>query len=350
MAPTIAIASLEDALTFARTREGRIIAVSAYENGQISGVDLTHLTLRQGDDPIDLIAARGLPALISAVKSAAAVVQCPEDHLVAPVNLTRAHIAVGTNYKAHAEESNVTGSPFLFPKLVAPTGPRDDIPAGSGLLDFEVELCLVPIEPLGLNEPPRGGLILGNDVTDRAVLLREVDVTDPQSGMGFTDGKSAPGYLPVGNLFVAPLELPTFVHSLTLQLSVNGVERQRARATEWIWDLDEILRQARLKRSAVWSWREGEAKLAFTESGAIPARTLIMAGTPAGTVFQGVPQRDRIQGVIKWILSGLKGSPKRHVIDAYIASSRAEKTFLQPGDVVTITVDRLGRLENKIAP
>ena len=349
MKNSINIAPIDEALTFARTDDRRIIAVTAYEGGQISGVDLSHLKTHPDDDAIDLIVSLGRAALISAVRSGLEPFRCPAEQLVQPVKLTNAHIAVGTNYKEHAEESAVTGSPFLFPKLVAPTGPWADIPAGKGLLDFEVELCLVPMTPLGLDVPVHGGLILGNDVTDRAVLMRGVDLKDPQSGKGFTDGKSAPGYLPVGDLFVAPVDLNTFVKGLTLQLSVNGVERQRAPATEWIWDLDEIVRQAPLKRNVVWSWRAGEARLAFADDGAIPARTLIMAGTPAGTVFQGVPGKDRLQGLIRWILSGFRGAPVPHVIDAYIARNIAEKTFLQPGDRVTITVDRLGRLANRIA-
>jgi len=290
----------------------------------------------------------GRAALASAVMSGAESFQCLAEQLVQPIDLASAHIAVGTNYKEHAQESAVTGSPFLFPKLVSPTGPWADIPAGKGLLDFEVELCLVPMTRLAPDGPVIGGLILGNDVTDRAVLMRGVDPRDPQSGRGFTDGKSAPGYLPVGDLFVAPEDLSAFLSGLTLQLSVNGVERQRAPVTEWIWDLEEIIRQARLKRNTVWAWREGEVRLAIADDGAIPARTLIMAGTPAGTMFQGVPGKDRLQGLVRWILSGFRGGPVPHVIDAYIVRSTSEKTFLQPGDEVTITVDRLGRLANRV--
>ena len=348
MTHSVKIAPLNEALTFARVEDGRIIAVTSYEDGRIFGVDLSHLKSGPEDDAIDLMALVGHAALVSAVQSGTEGLQGLAEQLVQPVKLTSAHIAVGTNYKEHAEESAVTGSPFLFPKLVAPTGPRADIPAGRGLVDFEVELCLVAMASLGRDAPVSGGLILGNDVTDRAVLMRGVDLKDPQSGKGFTDGKSALGYLPVGDLFVAPVDLNAFVKGLTLQLSVNGEERQRAPAIEWIWDLDEIVRQARLKRNTVWSWREGEARLAFTDDGAIPARTLIMAGTPAGTVFQGVPGKDRIRGLIRWMLSGFRGAPVPHVIDAYIARNITEKTFLQPGDMVTITVDGLGRLADRI--
>ncbi len=348
MSDSIALAPLEAALTFARTTDGRILGVTRYQAGVVTGVELTALAVTPSEDPIDLYNRLGHEALAAVIRTGSPLTEVPADSLDRPVNLTSSHIAVGTNYREHAEESAVTGSPFLFPKCVTPTGPRSDIPAGEGLLDFEVELCLAPLRSLGLADPAEGGLILGNDVTDRAVLMRGVDLKDPQSGRGFTDGKSAPGYLPVGDLFVVPRDLHGFIAGLTLQLSVNGVERQRARVTEWIWDLDEILTRARGKRDVAWTWREGTARLAFAEDGSIPARTLILAGTPAGTVFQGVPAADRRAGVLRWILSGFSGSVVPRVIAAYVARSRAEKVYLQPGDRVTIRVDGLGVLSNRV--
>lgn len=348
MTATLLIAPLDEALTFARGLTGQIIGVLSYQDDQVTGVDLSALTQSAGEDAVDLFNRLGHEALSAAIQSGQPAVTLAVSELDLPITLTDAHIAVGTNYREHAEESAVVGSPFLFPKLVTPTASRAGIPAGAGLVDFEAELCLVPLRPLGLDDPASGGLILGNDVTDRAVLMRGVDLKDPQSGRGFTDGKSAPGYLPVGDLFVVPRDLDSFVAGLTLQLSVNGVERQRAPVTEWIWDLAEILNQARAKRATVWSWREGEARLAFAADGAIPARTLIMAGTPAGTIFQGVPSKDRQSGLLRWILSGFRGSVVRYVIDAYIARRQAQKTYLQPGDQVTIQVDRLGALSNPV--
>ena len=348
MTSPLIIAPLDEALTFARALTGQVIGVLSYQDDQVTGVDLSALVVSPGEDAIDLVNRLGPAAVGEAIRGGHPAVTLPASELGLPVKLTDAHIAVGTNYREHAKESAVTGSPFLFPKLVTPTSSRADIPAGAGLLDFEVELCLVPLTPLGPTEPASGGLILGNDVTDRAVLMRGVDLKDPQSGRGFTDGKSAPGYLPVGDLFVVPRDLDAFVAGLTLQLSVNGVERQRAPATEWIWDLNEILNRARVKRETIWLWREGAARLPFADDGAIPARTLIMAGTPAGTLFQGVPGKDRQSGILRWILSGFTGGVVRHVIAAYIARSQAQKTYLQPGDQVTIRVDGLGALSNRV--
>jgi 2-keto-4-pentenoate hydratase/2-oxohepta-3-ene-1,7-dioic acid hydratase in catechol pathway len=351
MTNTVKIAPLDQALSFARllpAKGGQILAVTAYDQDVVSGIDLTALKSDPSQDPIDLVNRLGYEALKAVITAAAAPITVAACDLDQPVDLTSEHIAVGTNYPEHAKESAVQIRPFLFPKYVTPTGPRADIPMTDGLLDYEVELCLIVLKPLGLEAPVQGGLILGNDVTDRAALMRHVDLKDPQSGKGFTTGKSGPGFLPVGDLFVVPRDLKAFVSDLDLQLSVNGRVRQSGPVTDWIWDLDEILNQARAKRDATWAWREGTARLAFSNTGEIQPRTLIMAGTPAGTIFQGVPGRDRLRGVLNWLLGVRKKPLLAQVIEAYIDRNLAQRTYLQKGDQVTIMVDRLGTLSNAI--
>ena len=351
MTNTVKIAPLDQALTFARllpAKGGQILAVTAYDQDVVAGIDLTALKSDPSEDLIDLVNRLGYEALLAVITAAKTPITVAACELDRPVDLTSAHIAVGTNYPEHAKESAVQIRPFLFPKYVTTTGPRADIPTTDGLLDYEVELCLVVLKPLGLDAPAQGGLILGNDVTDRAALMRHVDLKDPQSGKGFTTGKSGPGFLPVGDLFVVPRDLKAFVSDLDLQLSVNGRVRQSGPVTDWIWDLNEILKQARAKRDASWAWREGTARLAFSDAGDIPPRTLIMAGTPAGTIFQGVPGGDRLRGVLNWLLGGRKKPLLAEVIEAYIARNLAKRTYLQKGDQVTIVVDRLGVLSNAI--
>jgi 2-keto-4-pentenoate hydratase/2-oxohepta-3-ene-1,7-dioic acid hydratase in catechol pathway len=352
-AQTVDIAPLDEALTFARTgpSEGtgegaRLLAVMSYKNGDVEAVDLT--AWAEGGDAIDLVNREGYDRVREAIMLRSARFTFDADSLVAPVSLRAAHIAVGTNYRAHAEEANVKGGPFLFPKLVAPTGPRASIPFGDGLLDYEAELCLVAMRPLGLKEKAAGGLILCNDVTDRAALLRHVDPDRPESGDGFPEGKSAPGYLPVGDLFVVPRDLDAFARTLSLTLEVNGSARQSARVDLWIWDLDRILTEARAARGRTWPYWEGTARLPFDGDGALPERAMILAGTPAGTVFNGFDWSDYAGGLWRWTLSGFKGPASRAVIERYIARMKKAKAFLQPGDIVTIETEKLGRLENVV--
>lgn len=351
MARSVAIAPLDMALTFARTKGeagGQVIAVRSYQDGRVKGVDLSPLKIQPSEDPIDLVNRLGQARLRAFIQAAKDEVEVPADSLALPVRLGDQNIGVGTNYAEHAAESAVAGTPFLFPKIVQPTGWDADIPAHDALLDYEVELCLVPLMALLPGDPASGGLILGNDVTDRAVLLLGVDPQDPQSGKGFTSGKSGPGFMPMGDLFVVPSDLPGFVHSLTLRLTVNGQVRQQAPATDWIWDLEEIVRQCRLKRDVRWSYWGGEARLAFGEGGEIPARTVIMAGTPAGTVFQGISTSDKLLGALAWLLSGRKKPLPFHVVQRHIKAARATRAYLQPGDRVDIEVDGLGALHNRV--
>lgn len=203
------------------------------------------------------------------------------------------------------------------------------------------------MKPLAEGARAQGGLILGNDVTDRAMLLRHVDPLNPQSGRGFTSGKSAAGFLPVGNLFVVPRDLGAFVAKLTLRLSVNGEERQHAPVTQWIWDFDEILRRSEMKRGTVWAYWGGSARLSFT-AGGVPARTLLMAGTPAGTVFKGLAPADYLRGLADWLCSLGRKPVARCVVERHISAARAGRTYLQPGDEVAIRADCLGSLANKV--
>ena len=350
-AQTIAIAPLDEALTFAATGEGaarRVLAVTSYRDGVVEAVDLGSEEV--AGDAVDRLGAEGYDALRTRIATASTRVVVNAADLVTPVRLAAHHIAVGTNYRAHAEEANVEGGPFLFPKIVAPTGPRAPIPLRKGALtDYEVELCLVTLAPLPAEtRAAQGGLILCNDVTDRAALLRHVDAARPQSGRGFPEGKSAPGYMPVGDLFVAPRDVASFAATLHLTLSVNGETRQSAPVALWIWDFDRILEEARAGWRREWPYWNGVARLPVGEDGVIPARTMLLAGTPAGTVFDGFGWTDYVGGLWTWGLGGFRGPASRRVIEAYIARATKDGGYLRRGDVVSIEVDRMGTLRNVV--
>lgn len=346
----VEIADLEEALSFARTEtdEGlRLFAVTAHRGGMVEGVDLSRLF--GATDPIELLGRESYRSVAEAIRAASVRETVNAANLIEPVDLASAHVAAGTNYPEHADESQVEGGPFLFAKLVEPTGPFAPVSAGDALLDYEVELALVAMRSLDPLERAAGGLVLCNDFTDRAALLRNVDPRSPESGDGFTTGKSKPGYLPVGTLFVVPRDLGAFVAGLELTLTVSGELRQRSPVTRWVWNFDEILRQAYARRGAVWKWTRGEARLPF-EGGRIPARTMAMAGTPAGTVFAGIDLGDKLRGVASYLFGGWSRPLPAHVIEHHIAAARAGGRYLRPGDVVAIRVDKMGVLANRIVP
>lgn len=352
---TVAIAPVEEALTFARTGppgDLRVLLVSRYEEGRVDGIDLGRALGREVRDPIDAFHAVGYDALALLHASAAeeARTSVAAGELVIPVDLRAEHVAAGTNFPEHADDAGVEDGPFLFAKLVEPSGPRDPVPAGTGLLDYEVELAWVTLAPLADGaEPGAMGVILCNDFTDRELLLRHVDPFNVASGDGFTTGKSAPGYLPVGDLFVVPRDFRAFAAATELRLGVNGRLRQRAPASAMAWDFDEILRQTWARRGHTWEHRDTRVALPGAD-GVIPARTMLLAGTPHGTVFDGVRRGQMARGVLAWLLGGWSEPVAAHVVGVYIRDARQAGIYLQPGDVVSIHADGLGVLQNRVEP
>jgi 2-keto-4-pentenoate hydratase/2-oxohepta-3-ene-1,7-dioic acid hydratase in catechol pathway len=351
----VEIADPEEALTFARfdsSGERRAIAVTRYEGGNAEGLDLSLLLGHDVPDPIAALRDAGYDALRQAIRAAppAARVVVPARELISPVDLGDHHAAAGTNFPEHAGEADVEDGPFLFAKLVAPTGPYAPVSAGNALLDYEAELAWVTLEPLRAGERPGlMGLILCNDYTDRDILLHHVDAGDVESGKGFATGKSLPGYLPVGNLLVIPRDHRKFAASRELRLYVNDVLRQRSRVNAQVWDIDEMIAQIFARREQRWDHRGKRVSLPGAD-GIIPARTLLMSGTPAGTVFQGIDLEPRLSGLGSWLLGGWKKPLVLHVIDAYVSDARAKGIYLRPGDRVVIHVDTMGVIQNTIVP
>jgi 2-keto-4-pentenoate hydratase/2-oxohepta-3-ene-1,7-dioic acid hydratase in catechol pathway len=351
----VAIAPLDDALTFARVRRdgvSRVVAVERYEGGVVSGVDLAVVLGRPVADPIDALRAGGRDGLRERIAAAPpdARTRVPATELVSPVDLRDRHVAAGTNYREHAGEAEVTEGPFLFAKLVAPTDPRSRVARGEALLDYEVELAFVTLAEVPTDGRPTSfGLVLCNDYTDRATLLRHVDVWDPTSGAGFATGKSFPCYLPVGDLFVVPRDVRAFAAGLELRLWVNGEPRQRARVADAIWTLDRLLAETWARRDVTWTHRDGEVSL-LSPAKTIPDRTLLMSGTPGGTVFRGVGFGTRLRGALAWVASGFDGPLPRRVVETYVRDARTAGAYLRPGDRVTIHVDRLGVVDNVVVP
>jgi 2,4-diketo-3-deoxy-L-fuconate hydrolase len=345
----VTIAPTSEALTFARFGRdgvGRVLAVTRYRQGRVDAVDLGP------GDPIALLLAEGYDALRRRIAKApaAARVSVPARDLGIPVDLRDHHVATGLNFPAHAGESGAGDEPFLFPKLTRPTGPYAPVAVERRLLDYEVEVAWVPLEPLGERDRPASmGLVLCNDYTDRETLLRTLDPWDPGSGKGFTTGKSFAGSLPVGNLFVVPRDVRAFARGLELRLWVNGRLRQHAPLDAITWKVDDLLRETWARRGLAWDDRGASVRLPLVD-GRIPDRTLVMSGTPDGTVFRAIGTGQRIRGLGAWLLGGFDRPLADHVIDAYIRDARDGGIYLQPGDRVAIHVERLGVIDNEVIP
>lgn len=353
-AEVLDIAPPAEALTFARSYEdgmpSSLLLVIRYDGETVTGIDVSQALGRPVYDPIILYNELGRAALLDAlgVIPESAAVTVPLTSLGMPVGLGGNHIAAGANFPAHADDAEVEDGPFLFPKQVQPTPWNAPIPLVDGLLDYEAELCFVPLRDFPPVRPSAEmGLILCNDITDRALLLRRIDAFDIESGEGFTTGKSAPGYLPVGNLFVIPADLEAFSQSLTLSLAVNGELRQDAPVSRMVWGLRDILLQTEALKDRRWAF--GALKVGLpNRGGRVPARAMIMSGTPSGTVFEGVRTMHKVRGFLDYLLGGWDKPMQQWVMDRYIREEQKLGRYLKAGDIVHMRVERMGEVRNPV--
>ncbi|HET6837224.1 MAG TPA: fumarylacetoacetate hydrolase family protein [Gemmatimonadales bacterium] len=170
-------------------------------------------------------------------------------------------IGIGRNYVEHARElgNQVPEVPILFFKPpTALIGPGDPIllPNVSQRVEFEAEIGVVIARRLrhadsAAAERAIGGYVCVNDVT-----CRDLQKVDGQWGRA----KGFDTFCPVGPRVASGLDWRT----LELSCRVNGVERQRAKATDMHFPIPELVSFL----SGIMTLEPGD---------------LIATGTPAGT-------------------------------------------------------------------
>jgi 2-keto-4-pentenoate hydratase/2-oxohepta-3-ene-1,7-dioic acid hydratase in catechol pathway len=204
-------------------------------------------------------------------------------------------LCAGVNYTGHLQENPAAGrpdEPFFFAKLPSGVvGPADAIvkPALTDQLDYEVELAVV-IGRLLRHAPPEralehvAGYTIMNDVSARDIQFRNNQVTL---------GKNFDTFAPMGPCLVTADEIGD-PGRLRLRTWVNGEARQDETTADMIFSVAELL--SRL--SVVMTLEPGD---------------VVSTGTPAG-----------------------------------VGAFRTPPVFLQPGDVVRLEIDGIGRLENQV--
>ncbi len=202
-------------------------------------------------------------------------------------------IAVGLNYRAHAEEqgASLPERPLLFAKWpTALIGPGEPIvlPSISSSIDYEAELGVVigsrvkGVRAQDALEAVRGYLC-ANDVT-----ARDLQRADRQ----FTRSKSLDTFCPVGEL-VPAAEVPD-PQALRIRCLVNGEVRQDSTTADMIFSVAELI--------------------AFvSEAITLEPGDLLLTGSPAG-----------------------------------VGAFRDPPVFLADGDEVTIVIDGVGILSNPV--
>jgi 2-keto-4-pentenoate hydratase/2-oxohepta-3-ene-1,7-dioic acid hydratase in catechol pathway len=170
-------------------------------------------------------------------------------------------IGIGRNYVEHARElgNQVPEVPILFFKPpTALIGPGDPIllPNVSQRVEFEAEIGVVIARRVRHADPAAAERAIGGYVCVNDVTCRDLQKIDGQWGRA----KGFDTFCPVGPRVASGLDWRT----LELSCRVNGVERQRAKATDMHFPIPELVSFV----SGIMTLEPGD---------------LIATGTPAGT-------------------------------------------------------------------
>ncbi|WP_163536283.1 fumarylacetoacetate hydrolase family protein [Gracilibacillus sp. YIM 98692] len=212
----------------------------------------------------------------------------------APLNSPEKMVCVGHNYREHILEMGreLPTNPVLFAKFPNTIiGPEDDIPYYpiSEQLDYEAEFAfIVGKQAWNVSEQEAleyvAGYTIVNDVTYRDIQRRTLQ---------WLQGKAVEGSAPMGPWIVTSDEL-TDPSGLEVVLTVNGEERQHSNTKNLVFTVQKLVAFL--------------SKLMKLEPGDV-----VLTGTPGG-----------------------------------VGAARDPQVFLKDGDVVNITVNGVGTLENKV--
>lgn len=147
-------------------------------------------------------------------------------------------VAVGLNYRAHAEEMGkpLPDEPLLFlkpPSAIIRDGEPIELPAGYQRIDYEGELAVV-IGAWAHRVAPEDALryVAGftclNDVTVRDLQKKDVQ---------YTRAKGFDTFCPIGPQVVSGLD-PS---ALGIETRINGEVRQRSRTSDLIFDVPALI-------------------------------------------------------------------------------------------------------------
>ena len=260
------------------------------------------LALVDGSELVDLdVTATDLPELLAdmdagQIAAAATGARTAIDgaQLLAPVQAPPAVLAIGLNYRAHAEEGgrDVPTTPVIFTKhhncIIGP-GESIHVPrAAPDRIDYEGELAVVIGRRCRHVPRDRAAEVIAGYTIMNDVSVRDWQRASPTMLMG----KSWDTHGPIGPWVVTGDEIDP--HTLQLTTRVNGEVRQDSNTDDLVFDCFDIVEHL---------------STAFT----LEPGTVIATGTPAGV--------------------GLYWDPPK---------------MLQPGDEVAITIEGIGTLTNPV--
>ena len=209
-------------------------------------------------------------------------------------------VGVGLNYVEHVEESSrsldtdkdLPTRPVLFSKpgtaVIGPGAPIRHNGALTQQLDWECELAVVIGKPaLGVSESDALDHVFGYSI------VNDISARDQRRSGQWFFSKGQDSYAPFGPMIVTTDEI-TDPHDLQLKLTVNGEQRQNGNSRHMLFKIPTLI--------------------ADISSGV----TL----EPGDVIATGSPQG--------------------------VGAAMDPPTFLQPGDVVECTIERIGTLRNPV--
>jgi 2,4-didehydro-3-deoxy-L-rhamnonate hydrolase len=219
-----------------------------------------------------------------------------EVHILAPIPRPGKILCSGVNYRGHLEENpaaTLPETPFFFSKLPsAVIGPGQPIilPRMSKQVDYEVELAVIIGRTMRHTPEEQAMSAVGGYTILHDVSARDVQFKDQQ----ITLGKNFDTFAPMGPCLVTPDELPDPAN-LRLRTLLNGQIMQDGTTRDWVFPLPYLLSFL----SRVMTLEPGD---------------IVTTGTPAG-----------------------------------VGSFRKPPLYLKAGDVVSLEISGIGRLENPVS-
>ncbi|MCW2606069.1 MAG: hypothetical protein JWO60_762 [Frankiales bacterium] len=214
--------------------------------------------------------------------------------VLAPAEPSAKVVCLGATYAKHVVGlgKEMTGQPAGFWKpYSALIGPDDEIryPRITKGLDYEVELVIIVGDDVDEADPFACilGYTVGNDIS-----LRDLQFAGSVTGMDMFSAKSADASTPLGPWIVTRDEFGDVHPDLLLTLKVNGETRQDERTSAMAWGVDVLVQ-----------WADARTSLS--------AGDVVYTGTPHGVAHE-------------------------------------DGRYLEPGDVVETTLERLGTLTNVV--
>jgi 2-keto-4-pentenoate hydratase/2-oxohepta-3-ene-1,7-dioic acid hydratase in catechol pathway len=214
--------------------------------------------------------------------------------LLAPVPVPTKIVCIGLNYRDHCEENNkpIPERPIIFAKFsTAVIGPGDAIvrPRLTRQLDYEAELGVVigrAGKHISIKDAP--------DYIAGYTIMHDVSARDIQFGDGqWVRGKTFDTFCPMGPALVTPDEVGD-PHNLAIRAVLNGRVMQDSNTGNMIFNCYYLVSYL----SQVFTLQPGDC---------------ILTGTPGG-----------------------------------VGAFRQPPVWLEPGDTITIEIEKLGSLTNTV--